>query len=268
VSEILDRATSQLGESLPRIAGALLVLVVGLLVAWLIGIVTRRTLRMTGIDGLADRYHVHRTLIRVGIQPPLSHLVGRVARIVLSIVVIFAALSLLGLAGLNLALNEALLFVPKLLVALALLLAGVIVGELVGRWVDQLAQQMAIEAPAGAIAQAVTVALFALTALAQIGVPTHVLLLLVAIVLVTAASTFTLAFGLGGRDIARQMSAGRYVHGAFELGQQITIANMKAEIVAFESAATVVRTEAGDTARVPNHVLLDSIVIVHAPDRE
>ncbi len=268
MNEILDRATAQLGESLPRIAGALLLLVIGLLVAWLIGIVARRTLQAAGIDGLADRYHVHRTLARAGIQPPLSRLIGRVTRIVLSVVVIVAALSLLGLAGVNLALNEALLFVPKILVALVLLVAGVIVGELVGRWVDQLAQQMAIEAPAGAIAHAVTVALFALTALAQIGIPTQVLTLLVGIALVAAALTLALAFGLGGRDVARQVSAGRYVHGAFELGQQITIADMTAEIVAFESAATVVRTEDGATARVPNNVLLDSIVIVHPPPAE
>ena len=53
------------------------------------------------------------------------------------------------------------------------------------------------------------------------------------------------------------------MHSAFELGQQITIADLRAEIVAFKSAATVVRTEDGATARVPNNVLLDSIVIVH-----
>jgi small-conductance mechanosensitive channel len=262
VNEILDRAASELGEFLPRLAGAVLLLVLGLVAAGIAGALARRALAAAGIDELADRFGVHRTLGRGGIAPPLSRLLGRIARIVLSIVVIVAAVSLLGLAGVELALNEALLFLPKLVAALALVFAGLIVGEIVGGWVDRLAKQLALDVPVGRVAEAVVIALFSLTALAQIGVPTGILVVLAGILLVTAMLTATLAFGLGGRDLARQVSAGRYVHGAFELGQRISVGEITAEIVSFESAATVVRTDDGLIARIPNHLLLESVVFV------
>jgi small-conductance mechanosensitive channel len=263
VEEIFDRAAGELGESLPRIAGAIVLLVLGLIAARIAGSIIGRTLHGFGIDALADKYNVHATIGRAGIQPPVSRLLARIARLVLSLVVVVAAISLLGLAGVNVALNEALLFIPKLLAAVVIAIAGIIVGELIGRWVDGVARQLAIDAPAGRVAQAVVVALFLLTALAQIGVPTQVLAFLVGIVLLAGALTLTLAFGLGGRDVAKHVSAGRYVQSAFELGQEISLGELRAEIVAFEAATTVLRTSSGDIARVPNHVLIDSIVLVH-----
>jgi small-conductance mechanosensitive channel len=222
-----------------------------------------RVVRGVGVDALADRYRIHATLARAGIQPPLSRFLARIGRVVLSIVVVVAAVSMLGLAGVNLALNEALLFIPKLIAAVVIAIAGIIVAELIGRWVDSVAKQMAIEGPAGRVAETVVVALFLLTALAQVGVPTQALIVLVGIVLLAGALTLTLAFGLGGRDVAKQVSAGRYVHGAYELGQEISVGELRAVIVAFEGATTVLRTPTGEIARVPNHVLLDSIVLVH-----
>jgi uncharacterized membrane protein YraQ (UPF0718 family) len=69
--------------------------------------------------------------------------------------VIFAALSLTGLQFLSDALNQAVLFLPSLLAAGALLLAGVVLGGFAREWVDRLAYQM--DLPLGRIAQVVVV---------------------------------------------------------------------------------------------------------------
>ena len=90
-------------------------------------------------------------------------------------------------------------------------------------------------------------AIFVLTALAQVGISTQFLTLLVGIVFDAAALTVALAFGLGSCDVARQVSAGRYVSGAFRVGQTITVDGVRGEIVALESAATVVRADDGRT---------------------
>lgn len=42
---------------------------------------------------------------------------------------------------------------------------------------------------------------------------------------------------------------------------------MRGEIVAIETAATVLRTPEGETVRVPNGTVLASIVTVHSPAR-
>ena len=154
-------------------------------------------------------------LENIGLKRSLSALIARAVRIAIVFVVVFAALSLLGLAFLSDSLNAAILFLPRLFVALALLIAGIVLGQLARRQVDRLAQQMDIPGPVGMLAETVVLGVFAVTALAQLGIPTQVLLLLAAILLGAVALTLALAFGIGGREMAREVSARRYVEGSF-----------------------------------------------------
>lgn len=264
-ASVLDRALESLGEALPRLAGAILLLVAGLAAAWIAGRVVARLLRTLAVDDLAERYGVHDVLARVGFERSLSRLIARAVRLTLVVVVIVASLSLLGLAALTASLNAAVLFLPRLFVAVALILVGFVVADFVGDRIDRLADQMALGVPLGAVARVLVLALVTLTALAQLGVPTAMLSALVAIVIIAGALTLTLAFGLGSREVARELSAGRYVGASFEVGQVISVDRIRGEIVAFDTAATVVRTEAGETVRLPNHVLLESVVTVHGP---
>ena len=262
---LLEDAQEELGGFLPRLGGALVLLIVGLLVAALLGRLARRALEGVGVDTLAERWGVARVLERAGLGRSLSKLLGRVLRIALSLVVIFAALSLTGLQFLSDALNEAVLFLPNVLAAGALLLAGVVLGGLAREWVDRVAYQMDLPVPLGRIAQVAVIAVFAITAAAQVAVSTAILMVLVALLLATAGSTFALAFGLGGRDIARELNAGRYLRTAYQTGQVISFGDVRGRIESIETAATVLRTEEG-TVRVPNNMLLGSVVTVHEAD--
>jgi len=260
---ILERAGQSLGESLPRIAGAFVLLVVGLLVAWIVGRVARRVLDKVGLDDLAARFGINRALTRLGLTAPASRLIASTLRIVLSVVVVVAALSLLGLGALDTALNEIVLFLPRLIVAVLLVLGGVVVAEFLGKRAERLGDQMALGGPLRQLIELIVLALFVLVALQELLIPTTIVLALVVILLGTLTLTVGLAFGLGGREVARELSAGRYLGGVFELGQTISVGTLRGEIVALERAATVLRNETGETVRVPNHLLVDSIVKIH-----
>ncbi|MDP9345017.1 MAG: mechanosensitive ion channel [Actinomycetota bacterium] len=265
VATVLDRAGDQLGSFLPRLGGALLLLLVGILVARIAGRVVRRGLEGAGLDALSERWGVSDALERASLGRSLSRQLGVAIRVGLTLVAVFAALSLLGLQFLSESLNQAVLFLPNLLLAAGLLLAGVVLGALVRERLDRTARQMDFPVPLGAVAQVVVVAVFAITAAAQIAVSTAILMVLVGILLAAAAATLALAFGLGGREVARELSAGRYLRGAYEVGQTISFDGLRGEIVAFDTAATVLRSESGETLRVPNNRLLGSVVTVHEP---
>ena len=114
------------------------------------------------------------------------------------------------------------------------------------------------------IVEVVVVAVFGVTALAELGVPVSVLLLIVAILLAGAALTFALAFGLGGQAMAREVSARRYVEGAYEVGEEVSLSGVRGRITAIDATCTVLETDGGDRLRVPNSQLIASIVTVHA----
>jgi small-conductance mechanosensitive channel len=259
---VLERAGETLGDFLPQLAGALALLLIGLLVAALIGRLVRRALTAAGLDELAERWHVTDTLERARLQPSLAGLSGTAVRIVLSVIVVFAALTLLGLEPLSQSLNEAVLFLPDILAALALLLAGVVLAGLVRERVDRFTYQMDFPVPLGQLAQVATLAIFAITAAAQVGVSADILILVIAILLAAVAGTFAIAFGLGGREVARSLNAGRFVRGAFEIGQTIRVGELRGRILAIDPDATVIETEEG-RVRVPNHMLLESVVTIY-----
>jgi small-conductance mechanosensitive channel len=260
---IIDSAGESLGGYLPRLGGALLLLVVGLLVAAFIRRALVKLLQAARVDELGERWGVHDTLEGLGVERSLAVLIARAVRIAIVVVVIFAALSLLGLEFLSDSLNAVILYLPRVFVALALLVAGIAIGGIVRRQVDRLAGQMDIPGPVGALAEALILGVFAVTALAQLGIPTEVLMLLAAILLGAVALTIALAFGIGGRDTAREVSARRYVEGAFRVGEEITVAGTRGRVAAIEATGTVLETSAGDRVRVPNSQLVASVVTLH-----
>ena len=263
MKRILDNAGNALGAGLPRIAAAILLLVFGIVAVRLLARLLIKGLQGTGLDDLAERHGVHDALARLGFERSLSRAMGVAVRLAGIVVVVLAALSLTGLGFLRESINQGILFLSKLLVALALMLAGAVLATLARGRVERLAEQMDLPRELGRIAEIVILVVFGVTALRQVGVSTDVLTLLAAILLSAAALAFALAFGLGNREVVRAAGAGRVVRSAYDLGQEIEIAGHRGEVVALESSAVVLRTAAGATVRVPNHLVIESVVVVH-----
>jgi small-conductance mechanosensitive channel len=90
-------------------------------------------------------------------------------------------------------------------------------------------------------------------------------LAVVALVLLSAITvTLALAFGLGAREVARSLTSGRYARADFAVGQTIRVGDVRGEILRIDAAALTL--QAGDeTIRVPNHVVVEQIVVIEGP---
>jgi hypothetical protein len=62
---------------LPNVLAMLIILSLGWVLAWGIGAVTERLLRMIGLDRLSNRLGATTALLRGGVKADPSHLVGR-----------------------------------------------------------------------------------------------------------------------------------------------------------------------------------------------
>jgi small-conductance mechanosensitive channel len=263
-ASVLGQAGEQLGGFIPRLGGALALLILGLIVVWLISRALVKVLETAGLDDLATRGGVTHVLQQAGLGDSLAAVIGRAIRIALSIVVIFAALSLLGLQFLSDSLNKGIQELPKLLIAAVLVLAGVVLAGFARERADRVSEQMDLPIPFGRLAQITVLAIFGIVAAAQVAVSTLVLLLLVGILLAGVTGTFALAFGLGGRDVARALSAGRYLRHDYRTGQEIGFGDVRGRITAIEPSSTILDPGDGTTLRVPNHLLMETIVTIYA----
>jgi small-conductance mechanosensitive channel len=262
-ASILGQAGQQLGSFLPRLGGAIALLLIGLIAARLIARILVRVMQGFGLDGLADRWGVNDVLESAGLGRSLARVVGRAVRLALTVVIIFAALSLLGLQFLSQSLNQGVLVLPKLLIAGVLVLAGVVLAGFARERVERVSYQLDFPIPLGRVAQITVLTIFGIIAAAQIAVSTLVLLILIAILLGGVTGTFMLAFGLGGRDVARAVSAARYLRHDYAVGDEISLGDVRGRITSIESTSTVLDAGEGRSMRVPNHLLMEAIVTIH-----
>ncbi len=258
---VLTQAGDQLGVFLPRLAGAIVLAIAGFLVAALLGRIVRRALIGLGVDSASARIGLPAVLERAQLGDSLSRLIGRAVRLSIIVVVLFASLSLLGLGFLSQALNEAVLFIPRLLIALALVLIGVVAGGFARERIERTSVQMDLPIAIAPVAQAVIIVLFGLTAALQVGISTGPILLILTIGLIAITATVALAFGLGSREIARSLSAARYARADFSVGETVRVGELRGRIERIDSAATVLRV-GDDRIRVPNRVLIEGVVTV------
>ncbi len=263
IATVIERAGDQLGHFLPRLAGALLLLIVGLLAAILIGRIVRRALVRAGLDRFADRSGTSELLAQAGLGSSLSALVGTAVRLTIVVVVSFAAMTLLGLEFLSDSLNEGIVFIPRLLTALALVLIGVVLAAFARAWLERTSAQLDFPVAIGPIVQVLVIVLFGLCAAAQAGVSVAPLTAIAIVLLGAIAGTLALAFGLGAREIARSLTSGRYARADFEIGQTIRVDDVRGEIVRMDGAATTLKTDDA-TIRIPNSILVERIVVVES----
>ncbi|MDH3725041.1 MAG: hypothetical protein OER93_04760 [Thermoleophilia bacterium] len=249
-------------DFLPRLGGAIAVLVIGLLLARYLSKALTRFMLRAKIDQMGDQVGLGDSLARVGLGRSVSSIVAGIVRVFLSLFVVVTAVGLLGVKTLEEPINEFILFLPQLLVAIAIVFLGVIIAGYVSDWVTRMTGQMGIEGPLGAAAGALVIGVFIVVAAAQAGIPTSLFIVLIAILVGAAALTVTLAFGLGGRGVAQQITAGRYLGNDLEVGQSIRLSEVEGTIARFESSHVILTGADGETILVPNSTVLESVVIV------
>jgi small-conductance mechanosensitive channel len=263
IATVIDRAGDQLGQFMPRLGGALALFVLGLLAASIFGRITRKALVRAGLDRLSERAGASELLGRGGLGTSLSALVATAVRLTIIVVATFAALTLLGLAFLSDSLNQGILYIPRLLTALALVLIGIVVSALVRAWLERTSVQLDFPVALGPVAQVLVVALFTLCALAQAGVSVAPLVAVALVLLGAIAVTLALAFGLGAREIARSLTSGRYARADFAVGQTIRVGEVRGEILRMDAAALTLRA-GEETIRIPNNLVVEQIVVIES----
>jgi small-conductance mechanosensitive channel len=90
----------------------------------------------------------------------------------------------------------------------------------------------------------------------QLGVQTRVLQTMLFILLLVAGTAVALAVGLGGRALAGNVIAGRYVDDRFTVGEQIEVEGWKGTIVDVGLASVTIADSQGELVEIPHGYLL------------
>jgi Conserved TM helix len=192
---------------IPGLVVLLTMLAVGLVLAWLARVAVSKVTRAIGVDHLFERWGVAPSLRRSGILRLPSDVLGLIC--FWAIFILFASVGIDGLALPGAPGATALLvaFLPPLLAASLILLVGWLVANFLSQGV-LIAAVNARVPEARLIARGVHwgVLLFAAaTALTHLGIGKEMVLVAFGITLGGVVFAVALAFGLGGRHVARHI---------------------------------------------------------------
>jgi hypothetical protein len=213
VSDSIDQGFDVFFAWLPHVLGFIAVLLIGWIVARILGKLVSGVTHRAGLDRAVHGGTGGSFLQRVVPRP--SHLVGRIVFWALFLGAISLAAAVLGVAALTAFVGAIWAYLPNVLAAvLIFLVASAIAGGVV-----TLVNRTMGDTPLGKIvATAVPVLVLTIATfmiLEQLKIAHDIVVTTYTLVLGAIALASALAFGLGGRDVARQM-----LEGAYEKGQE------------------------------------------------
>lgn len=190
--------------AIPSIIGAILVLVIGWIVAGILGAIVVRLLRAVHIDVAADRVGVNSFLARSGAKLKASDVAGEVVKWVVRLIFIEMAAEQLGMPQVSQIITSILAFVPNIVVAAIILVIGGFLAQIVSGLVRASASEAGVSKPA-TIAKLASGAIFAfaiVAALNELNIAPVVIDTLYIGLVAAISLALGLAFGLGGRETA------------------------------------------------------------------
>ena len=188
-----------------KLIGFLLIILIGWLLSSWIASAVAAILRKLQFNELATRTGLANVIGRMGARNDASGLIAEVIKWLIRVVVLVVAFSALGLPALSLALNRFILWLPNLVIALAVLLIAGIGANALADLVRGITADAGFRDP-DILANVTRIAVWVFAVVIsvnQVGIGEALVNTLLIATVASVALAVGLAFGLGGRDLAR-----------------------------------------------------------------
>jgi hypothetical protein len=230
-------------SAIPRIIGFAVVLIVGWIISSLLARGVEALLHAVRFNDLARRSGFADFVAKMGVRDDSAGVIASIVKWFVRLITLVVAFDTLGLPAVSNVLQQLLLWLPNLVVALVVL----VIGGLAAKALSQLVRGASAEAGFSnpdMLATVTRVAVWGFTivvAINQLGIATTLINTLMIGLVGAFTLAFGLAFGLGGRDRAAQLLD--------TMGRNVERAGPK-----LERAATAVREQAQSMAQQTKNV--------------
>lgn len=190
---------------LPEIVAALVVLIIGVLVAKALAKLVQQIVRAVKVDKFVRKINLIQKIEEAGTVVEFSFILAWMVKWFLYIVLLIAVSEILHLGQFTSFLRDIALYLPNVIIAVLILIVGLVLGEFVDNLIVSILKstKAKLGAMAGAVAKWSIFVFAVLAALIQLGVAVTLIQTLFTAIMVTIALSAGLAFGLGGRDAAK-----------------------------------------------------------------
>ena len=205
LEQVYGNLVHMIAEFLPRFLVMLIIIAIGLLVAFALKYILRALLRLTKLDRVSEEAGASRVL-RMAHLPSMTELLCRSIFWVTWFGFVLVGLSVLGVAGLQEQISRLLRFLPEVFVAILILFLGTVIANFLSR-TALLAAVNAGHPSAKILSWSIRFGIWILAismTLEELGVARQTVISAFSIIFGASMLGLAIAFGLGGQDLARK----------------------------------------------------------------
>ena len=245
VLDILRLQALQLLNALPALAKALIVFLVGYLLAKLLYQLIRRLVAASGFDRLSEKVMQIDLFQKFNIQLVPSRVLATIVYYFVLIIFTMAAVDALGMEKLSELMAQLVAYLPNAVTAFIILIGGIFLADRLKRVVVSACRSLGI--PSGnLIGNAVFYFILLnviLIALKQAQLQTEFMENNISIILAGIAGAFAIGYGMASRHIMGNILASFYNRNQLRLGDEVSIGDRRGEVIQLNNVTITLRGE-------------------------
>jgi len=199
------------GELIPALLGALIIVFAGYLLAKVLSRLVDRGLRRIGLNNMLARGGVMEAVERSGAHLNPTRVLSNLVFWLVMFAVILVAANALGLESLASVFGELVSYIPSVIAAIVIVLVGIVLGQFVGGLIAASAGALHGGRALARVGSGGVILIAVFMALQELGIATDIVTTAFAILFGAIALALALAFGLGGRELAGEITREWYL---------------------------------------------------------
>jgi len=189
----------------PVVLEIFLIIVLGFFLAWLLKVLIREILKIVKFDNLCDRTGLSTAMAKANVKRPPTDIIGLIVYWLVIFWVLILSLSALNVQVVDELTSSFLLYLPRFFIAILVFIFGYFFAGFVGRaiLIALVNAQVKSAKPISLAVHILILILFLTMGIEQLGIAKGVVIITFSILLGGVVLALAIAFGLGGKDMAK-----------------------------------------------------------------
>lgn len=269
---VVDNLTGQWADliaMLPNVIGAFVILLFGVVVAYIFKQISHSLLRKIGLDRISNSAGVSNVMEDAGLARRPSKLAGKIIFWLVFFLFMVPAANVLGMNELSTLFKSFISFLPKIITAMVIIIFGMMFAQFLRNTI--VAKPSAIGSNSattlGNLVYGIMVTVVVLIALEQLNIRTELLHNIIMLVVAGIMLALVFSVGLGSRDVSNNLLSGIYARDHFKPGDEINIADMTGIVQEVSTLNTLIKVSETSVISVPNADLYKHSVLIRRVEK-
>ncbi len=249
-------------ETLPNLIAAVVILIIGYLIASLLSKSLGKTLAKIKFDSILDKIGISAILTKIGLKLSPSSVIAKVLFYIVMLFIVKSAAQQLQIEDIANIIDNVVAFLPKAVISGIILLFGFMVAEMVQNLTRSALEAMNLEyaRPLSNILFGFVFVIVLTVVLDQLNIQTELLNASVKILLGGIVLALAIALGIGLRGLAKAIVSGVYARDVYKVGTEIEIDGELCRVSGVGPVTTKLQKKDGGFVMMPNAELIENRV--------